>query len=437
MRHRTTWSAALVALATALAAACRGGQGTAPYEFTSPTPDTHLSFPIATGPHAVDCYACHGTFPSFKQFDCLGCHAQAPTAAVHPGVDTYLYDSTACYGCHKDSGRAPLRSPRRGELRLLPCRGRGLRRPPRPPAHAPEHGRPRLRLLPLHHRLVHGRRADGARRGPVPRRRRDGAGPGLRRHVDERAHPRERDAADADGPREHARCRDRTRVRRLSPHRRGRPLLPGPLPRHPREPRAAAPRDLRGLSRHLVAHRDRGAARHEPRAHPAVGRDAARGGGVVGRRPYHDRARHVRLRRLPLEPVRHPPGDVGHQSVRRVARPVPRQSRDRVAGAARLVPRLPRERPAGERPRGARRGAPRRRPVRSRRGGGAGRLRRLSLRGDGLDGRAPPPPGRREPDELPPLPRGGAPRLHRGVDGCRVRLGPVRLWDERPRRHPR
>ena len=107
MRHRTSWSAAL-ALATALAAACRGGQGTASNEFTGPTPATHLSFPIASGPHAVDCFACHGTFPSFTQFDCLGCHAQAPTATVHPGVGTYLYDSTACYGCHQDPAAHPF-----------------------------------------------------------------------------------------------------------------------------------------------------------------------------------------------------------------------------------------------------------------------------------------------------------------------------------------
>lgn len=73
------------------------------------TPATHSFFPVSTGPHAVDCNTCHGAFSTFKQFDCLGCHAheQAATNAVHRAVGSYTYSSTACYSCHQaaDGGK--------------------------------------------------------------------------------------------------------------------------------------------------------------------------------------------------------------------------------------------------------------------------------------------------------------------------------------------
>ena len=55
--------------------ACTGGTGVplAPAN-SGPTPTTHDRFPIATGPHALDCNSCHGSFSSFTQYTCLNCH---------------------------------------------------------------------------------------------------------------------------------------------------------------------------------------------------------------------------------------------------------------------------------------------------------------------------------------------------------------------------
>lgn len=104
------WSAMTAAGLGALAvlAGCGGGQA-AP-AITAPTPATHSAFTITSGPHAVDCAACHGTMASFTQFDCLGCHAAAPTAAVHPSVTvgTYEYSSPACYSCHQVQNAHPF-----------------------------------------------------------------------------------------------------------------------------------------------------------------------------------------------------------------------------------------------------------------------------------------------------------------------------------------
>jgi len=71
---------------------------------TQPTRDQHSSayFPIVTGPHAADCNTCHGTSNSFRNFDCVGCHLQAPTATIHAAIGGYSYDSQSCYGCHTD-----------------------------------------------------------------------------------------------------------------------------------------------------------------------------------------------------------------------------------------------------------------------------------------------------------------------------------------------
>ena len=97
------------ALLLALAACGQKAGSSNPYAFTSPTPLTHRGFDIAAGPHAVDCAACHGTFDSFKQFDCLGCHAQPPTAAVHATTGGYAYDSASCLDLPRRPELAPVR----------------------------------------------------------------------------------------------------------------------------------------------------------------------------------------------------------------------------------------------------------------------------------------------------------------------------------------
>lgn len=93
--------AAALALILVVTGAAGCGKKTPP-AFTSVTPVTHRFFPIATGVHAVDCAACHQAYASFKQFDCLTCHVQPPTAAVHTTTPGYVYSSTACLGCHAD-----------------------------------------------------------------------------------------------------------------------------------------------------------------------------------------------------------------------------------------------------------------------------------------------------------------------------------------------
>jgi hypothetical protein len=99
---------ALLALAASLAGGCGGSNHQVANAFTGPTPSSHAAFPIAAGVHAVDCAACHGTFASFTQFTCVGCHATAPTAAVHATVTGYAYDSVSCYGCHQDPTAHPF-----------------------------------------------------------------------------------------------------------------------------------------------------------------------------------------------------------------------------------------------------------------------------------------------------------------------------------------
>jgi hypothetical protein len=83
------------------------------------TPSTHTSFPITTGPHAVDCGVCHGAYSSFTQFSCLNCHGheQPLTDLLHvsltPPAGTslpdggvgYSYDSASCLSCHPSGGK--------------------------------------------------------------------------------------------------------------------------------------------------------------------------------------------------------------------------------------------------------------------------------------------------------------------------------------------
>jgi len=70
---------------------------------TQPTRDQHaLFFPVASGPHAVECNSCHGVSETFRDFDCLTCHAGAATIPRHSKVGGFAYTSASCYGCHPD-----------------------------------------------------------------------------------------------------------------------------------------------------------------------------------------------------------------------------------------------------------------------------------------------------------------------------------------------
>ncbi len=102
-------SRAVVAMASLLALlACGKKDDSNPNAYTSPTPDTHRGFPIASGVHAVDCAGCHGTVAPFNQFDCLGCHTAVPTAAVHTTTVGYVFVSFSCLTCHADPTTHPF-----------------------------------------------------------------------------------------------------------------------------------------------------------------------------------------------------------------------------------------------------------------------------------------------------------------------------------------
>jgi len=79
---------------------------------------SHTQFPIAMGSstHDTVCLQCHDTLRTgkpyayaadFTAYDCLGCHAQAPTDSAHAGVSGYLYASASCYGCHPTGSAVP------------------------------------------------------------------------------------------------------------------------------------------------------------------------------------------------------------------------------------------------------------------------------------------------------------------------------------------
>jgi len=71
---------------------------------TQPTRDQHaaLFFPVASGPHAVECNSCHGVSETFRDFDCLTCHPAPATTPRHSKVGGFAYTSASCYGCHPD-----------------------------------------------------------------------------------------------------------------------------------------------------------------------------------------------------------------------------------------------------------------------------------------------------------------------------------------------
>jgi hypothetical protein len=68
-------------------------------------------FPIYSGTHAGRwnaCADCHANPGNYAEFDCLGCHPhdnKTETDGHHQGMQNYLYESQACYGCHP-RGRA-------------------------------------------------------------------------------------------------------------------------------------------------------------------------------------------------------------------------------------------------------------------------------------------------------------------------------------------
>jgi hypothetical protein len=84
------------------------------------TQDSHTWFPITSGVHAMGastsdgamtCASCHQSdAPSFKQFDCLGCHnhEQATTDRLHTGIKDYVYSSLQCLSCHPSGAKVPF-----------------------------------------------------------------------------------------------------------------------------------------------------------------------------------------------------------------------------------------------------------------------------------------------------------------------------------------
>lgn len=70
-----------------------------------------LYFPIFSGVHRNrwnSCSTCHVNPSDINDFSCFGCHPHSDpmeTGNDHSGVGGYMYDSQACYSCHRD-GRA-------------------------------------------------------------------------------------------------------------------------------------------------------------------------------------------------------------------------------------------------------------------------------------------------------------------------------------------
>jgi len=67
-----------------------------------------LYFRIYSGHHVgrwSSCSTCHTNTSSFAEFTCLSCHTHDKLTAdsQHQGRSGYLYDSNACYSCHRNS----------------------------------------------------------------------------------------------------------------------------------------------------------------------------------------------------------------------------------------------------------------------------------------------------------------------------------------------
>ncbi|HEU4383384.1 MAG TPA: multiheme c-type cytochrome [Anaeromyxobacteraceae bacterium] len=93
-------------LVLAAAAVGCGGSDLPSNWVTVPNRQSHEAhFPIATGAHATaDCNACHGSYDTFKRFDCT-------TSACHVGIDQrhlgmagFATDGPTCLGCHPKGG---------------------------------------------------------------------------------------------------------------------------------------------------------------------------------------------------------------------------------------------------------------------------------------------------------------------------------------------
>lgn len=60
-------------------------------------------FPIYSGSHQgqwSECVDCHTTPGNYAVFTCITCHANPETDEEHTGVNGYVYNSSACFGCH-------------------------------------------------------------------------------------------------------------------------------------------------------------------------------------------------------------------------------------------------------------------------------------------------------------------------------------------------
>lgn len=76
----------------------------------TPTAWTNVSFdhdgqffPIFSGRHQgrwSRCPDCHMQVDDFRVFSCFACHQPADTQDKHSGVQGFVYESTACLGCH-------------------------------------------------------------------------------------------------------------------------------------------------------------------------------------------------------------------------------------------------------------------------------------------------------------------------------------------------
>jgi hypothetical protein len=109
-------SFALALLAATALGAC--AKGMEPGNANGTTSEQHLSFPIApaathalgkmTAGAAIGCESCHTpSAPSFKEFNCLGCHEheQTVTDRLHLGQVDYTYTSDGCLKCHPASDK--------------------------------------------------------------------------------------------------------------------------------------------------------------------------------------------------------------------------------------------------------------------------------------------------------------------------------------------